>query len=184
MTDPALEGIAAQAFNMAKLDLERGSFNFLLASYYAGEGLHRMRQIEALIISRLGENWLNSGQTKDIGFQMLRMACDALPPEAFVFATVINKFEPTAKLRALPPEEYRKLINAKSHEEHHAAVKQGLLAVHDALACTAQTSERVCLYTQTYYPKRIEPIGRPDVQFFNQSEFAGRMKMFGEENGR
>ena len=51
MTDPELQGIAAQAHNMAKRDLQLGQFNFLVAAYCAGERLHRMRQVEALIVA-------------------------------------------------------------------------------------------------------------------------------------
>jgi hypothetical protein len=44
VTDAELEGIAAQALNLARLDLQRGKFNFLVATYNAGR-LYRMRRI-------------------------------------------------------------------------------------------------------------------------------------------
>ncbi len=82
MTDQEMLGLAAQALNMAKRDLEAGNFNFLLAGYFEGEALHRMKKVEELILKHLGENWLNSGQTKDVGFGVMRTAVDLMPPHA------------------------------------------------------------------------------------------------------
>ena len=72
MTDQILEGIAAQAFNMARLELERRKFNFLLASYHESDGkkLYRMSKIEAFIVQQLGEGWLNEAMV-EIGMDPL-----------------------------------------------------------------------------------------------------------------
>ena len=179
MTDAQLHGIAAQAINMAKRDLERGDFNFLLASYDEGDHkLFRMTKIEELIIERLGENWLNSGRTKDIGLGLLRVCVDMMPPGAVIFACGTNQFRPTAKFHELPVEEQEKLVNG-CHDRHHEAVKKGLLEMHDALTVVAQTPERVCLYHQDIAHGR--PVGKPDLHFVPQEEFGGRLKMFGED---
>jgi hypothetical protein len=45
MTDAELKGLALQALNMAKRDLERNNrLGCFLASHHAGEGIHRMDQ--------------------------------------------------------------------------------------------------------------------------------------------
>jgi hypothetical protein len=183
MTDPELQGIAAQALNMAKRDMERGSLHFLVAVYHAGEGLFRMSKVETLITERLGQGWLNSGHLKDVGFETLRMCVDAMKPEAFVFAHATNVFTPSEKLRALPEEERNRVLNAKSHDEHHEFVRQGLLTIHDALTCSAQTAERVCMYTQKFDPTIKQFIGPPIAQFTDQAHFSGRLKMYGEKYG-
>ena len=182
LTDAELQGIAAQASNMAKRDLEQGSFNFLLAVYHGSDQikLHRMSEVEALIIERLGKNWLNSGKTKDIGFQMMRLVADVLPPEAFVFVAVANGFSATAKLYELPKAQQTELLNGP-HDRHHQAVKEGLLDVCDILIATVQTPERVCVYEQKL-DRYGEPTGKPATRYFPQEKFGGRMKMFGSEH--
>jgi hypothetical protein len=181
MTDAELQGIAAQALNMAKRDLERGDFNFLLAAYHAGDvpPLHRMDRIEALIIERLGEDWLNYGQTKDLGFSTLRYAIDLMPPDAVVIATGGNKFKETRKFRTLSVAQRQKLI-AAGHARMHRAVAEGLMTICDAIWAIAQTPERVCQLVQEY-DRRCGPIGQAEPLFFWQRELGGRIKMFGEE---
>lgn len=177
ISDELLTGLAAQAFNMARQDIKRGKFNFLLAGYHEGEPLRRMKRAEALIIERLGENWLANGEAKDIGFGILRLGIRLLPPDAVIIATEANLFRPTPKVLALPWEEQEKLRNATS-DDHHQAVRDGLLEVGDALHVTVQTPERVCFYIQEFGPGG--PKGRPESFCFDQSEFDGRLKLFGE----
>ena len=180
MTDAELQGIAAQSLNMAKRDLARGRFNFLLAAYNLCDTppLHRMDKIEALVIERLGENWLNSGRTKNIGFQTLRIAVDLLPPDAVVIVTMCNGFSLTAKFWELTPAQQRELHNA-THDRHHEAVKEGLMDVCDVLLATVQTPERVCMYQQNL-DRRGEFTGRPETKCFPQEGFDGRLKMYGK----
>lgn len=181
MTDKELQGIAAQSFNLARRDLEKGCFNFVLASYFSGEGLKRLKSIERAIIDQLGEDWLNHGRTKDVGFQILRICVDTMPPEAVVFVTGVNMFHRTEKLRAMGPEAEKALMGPGStHNQHHAAVKEGLLTVHDGLTAVAQTPERVCIYQQMV-DRRYRPIDQPQTNFFDQETFGGRLKMFGVE---
>ena len=93
MTDPELEGIAAQAFNMARLDIERAKgFSLFFASYHEGEGLHRMDSVAEVIKEKLGEDWLNNGAKKDRAFGILRLAVDAMPPDAVDIGSVVNWF--------------------------------------------------------------------------------------------
>jgi hypothetical protein len=179
MTDAQLQGVGAQALNMAKRDREKGSFNFLLASYHESDTppLHRMDRIEALIIERLGEDWLNHGSTKDLGFYVLRLAVNTMPPDAVVIVTGCVAFNPTGKFHKLPPAEQATLFNA-GHDIHEKAVQDGLLRSCDILLATVQTPERVCLYQQEI-TQRVGPVTR----FMNQTEFGGRLKMFGVEPG-
>jgi len=181
MTDAELQGIAAQSLNMAKRDLGRGGFNFLLAAYNLCDQppLHRMDKIEALVIERLGENWLNNGRTKDIGFAVLRQCIDTLPPDAVVVVTMCNGFSLTAKAQELSRAELMKLVNDSNHDRHHEAVKEGLMEVCDVLLATVQTRERVCMYQQRL-DRRGEFLGKPDTKCFPQEGFEGRLKMFGK----
>jgi hypothetical protein len=178
LTDEELKGISAQALNMAKLDIERNQFNFLFAAYFADDTppLHRMEKIEALVVKQLGQEWLNCGATKDIGFGVLRMAMRMLPPEAVVIVTAVNAFVPTEKFQSLPVKQQRKLMR-ETHEAHHAAAREGLLDLRDALVAIAQTPERVCQYMQTYGPGSI-PLGTASASFFPQKDFGGRLKMY------
>lgn len=176
--DEELKGMAVQGFNMFKRDVERGHFNFLLASYHVGQGIHRMSMIEAEIIERLGENWLDSGRTKDIGFRILRLATRLLPPDAVIIATIINRFSATEKIAELSREQQEELLRA-SHDRHHQAVKDGYLKVCDALMVCAQTPERVCLCHQDI-DRRLRPIGASDTKFWDQDGFDGRLKMYGK----
>ncbi len=165
---------------MAKRDLEQRRFNFLLAVYHESDvpPLHRMTEVEALIIERLGENWLNSGRTKDIGFYLMRLAVALQPPDAVVFASGGNRFKATEKFHALPGAAQHALLNS-SHDRQHEAVKEGLLTLNDALSVVVQTPERVCQYVQDISP-RGQPLAPPDAVCFPQSDFGGRMKMFGD----
>jgi hypothetical protein len=173
MTDELLKGLAAQAFNIAKKDMERGVFTALIASYFEGEGLRRMKVVEKRIAATLGEDWLNSGHKKDVAFDCIRFCVDHVPPDVVIIATVINRFTPTAKFHALPVERKKKL--AGSGDECHQAVRDGWLTVCDALNVIAQTPERVCLYLQNLDGSNAE------CEFFPQAQFGGRLKMFGEE---
>lgn len=180
MTDKQLEGLGAQAANMAKRDMEQreGGFHFLLATYHdEDKQLHRMTRIEALIVERLGENWLNNGRAKDIGFGVLRIAIDHLPPDAVIFATIVNRFTPTAAFRQLSHEQQTELLDSP-HNRHHEAVREGLLEVCDALTATVQTPSRVCFYWQNF--AHGQPVGKPETTFANQDQFDGRLKMFGK----
>jgi hypothetical protein len=181
MTDEELKGIAAQALNMAKRDLERKRFNFLLAVYHERDThkLHRMEKVEKFIISKLGENWLNQGKTKDLGFGLIRGAVNFMPPDAVVFVTVCNMFTPTEKFNKLPVAEKKKLMD-EGHDRHHEAVREGLLTLSDALLAMAQTPQRICIYQQAISEKEF--IGQPETKFMPQEDFGGRLKMFGKES--
>jgi hypothetical protein len=181
MTDQELQGLAAQALNMAKRDIERGDFNFLFAAYLASGDppMHRAQKIERLIVQTLGEDWLNHGEKKDIGFGILRTTIDLMPPDAVIIGSVINSFTATEKFKQLPPARQKDLINS-GHDKHHEAVAAGLLTVCDAVSVVVQTATRVCQYLQIYEGRR-RPVGKPEVRFGPQEKFGGRLKMYGEE---
>jgi hypothetical protein len=176
LTDAELTGLAAQALNMAKRDLEQGDFNFLVASYHEGETLHRMADLETLVVERLGEDWLNHGATKDLGFLVFRTAVQLMPPDAFVFVTAGSAFKPTERFFQLPEAQQRELLDA-GHDRHHQAVKDGILAINDALVAVAQTPERVCHYQQDLVGRGV--FSKAQSFCAPQAEFDGRMKLFG-----
>lgn len=179
MTDAQLEGIAAQALNLAKRDQERGRFNFLLATFHQEDGaLHRMTKIEALIIANLGEEWLNDGAAKDLGFGLLRKAVGLMPPDAIIFVTAANMFKPTEKMKKLPFEEQERRARL-GHDENHRLAKQGYYEIIDCLIAVAQTPERVCHRIQPVAPRGQTP-DAPHTQMFDQKHFDGRMKFYGE----
>jgi hypothetical protein len=180
ITDAQLQGLALQALNMAKRELERSDFNCLLASYHEGESLHRMKSIERMLIEKLGKKWLSGGHTKDLGFGLFKLVTAMLPPDAMVFVSIVNFFEPTERLLALSLEEQHKILG-QTHDGHHQAVKEGLLKLCDAMTPLAQTPDRVCQYVQKIESDRrgVRFLDQPAVHLFDQSDFDGRMKLFG-----
>lgn len=178
MTGPQLQGLAAQALNLAKSDIRNKRWRAcLIATYHEGEQLYRMRKIENLLEERLGEYWLNDDDKKDMGFGLLRMAFLERPPDAVMWVTGANEFRVTEKLRALPEEKGRWWL-AGGHERHHQAVREGLMTIHDALVALAQSAELVCVYMQRVLPGAVFA-GQPDVKFFPQADFDGRLKFYG-----
>lgn len=174
MTDAQLQGLAAQGLNLMRRDIERGGFNFLLASYVEGGQLHRMKSVEALIIERLGEPWLNCGRTKDLGFGVLAYVASLKPPDAIVICAPINRFVPTPKFEALDADVQERMAREGGNDRHHARVKQGYFRIVDSLMAHAQTAQRICNY--------VEAVGAgtpPEVHFFDQDKFDGRLKMYG-----
>jgi hypothetical protein len=180
VTDPQLEGLAAQCLNLAKRDMDRGRFNFLLATWHGNEGLHRMRKIEATIVQMLGEDWLNNGAKKDAAMGVIRMAAKLAPPDAIVFVTAANMFRPTAKFHALPIEEQQRRIEL-GHDEHHRMAREGLYRLIDCLIAMAQTPERVCHRIQPV-PERGHMPDAPETHFFDANDFSGRMKFYGDDD--
>jgi hypothetical protein len=174
MTDGELEGIAAQALNMAKRDIEQQrDFSFLLASCHKGEGLHRMTRVEALITEKLGDDWLNHGGKKDAGFLIMQIATSLRPPDAMVFVTAANMFKPTEKFNQAPPDQQKEIMTS-GHDRHHQAAREGYLQIIDSLIAIAQTAERVCNYVLARASD-----AKPEVRFFAQEDLGGRMKMYG-----
>lgn len=179
LTDRELEGLAAQAFNMARRDLEqRRGFNCLLASYHAGESLHRMERLERLLAEKLGERWVGDASVKEAAFDLIRMATGMLPPDAIVIATVVNRFVPTEKFHEEAFEKRQELA-ATGPSGWRQGVEDGYFRMCTALHAVAQTPSRVCVYIQNDAEAR-EP-GRPEVSFWAQDEFRGNLKMFGKE---
>ena len=182
MTDDQLKGIAAQALNLIKLEIERqGEFGLFLASWNASDQppLHRMTQIERLLEDKLGRGWLNKPSAKETAFGILRMATEAFPPDALVLVTATNEFRSTAAFKALPEQEQRRIIEA-GHDEHHRAAAKGLLTLSDAVTAVVQTPDRVCVCTQIL-DGRKQPDGPPQIQCGPQSQFGGRLKMYGDQ---
>ena len=100
----------------------------------------------------------------------------AMPCDAFVMVTAANEFRTTPAFNLLSKEEGLAILNA-GHDRHHQAVKEGLLAMYHTLTAVAQTPQRVCLYIQRmneYHGYQ----GPPKVEFYDQQEFDGWVKMF------
>ena len=136
-----------------------------------------MTRVEALINGRLGEGWLNSERAKDGAFGMIREAVSIMPPQAIIFACVINNFATTAKFYELTREKQLEIANG-GHDKHHQAVRDGYMKVCDALLASVQTPERICLYRQNVHEDRATSV------FFDQDEFDGKLKFFGEKKKR
>ena len=179
MTDEELTGLARQALNMMKTALEVEKHQgILLATCHEGEGIHRMRKIEDILKEKLGEDWLDHGPAKDIGFGLLRQCLTKFPtpPDAFITVTASNMFKPTAKMLALPVAKQKKLHN-QNHGEHHKLAAQGYYRIIDSLTALVQTPKRICVCTQEV--DRGALVGNPDSHLMNNDDFGGRMKMFG-----
>jgi hypothetical protein len=95
-------------------------------------------------------------------------------PDAAIIVTAGNAFKPTEKLQKLSFEERQTILNGG------LAVREGLLELVDCLSALAQTPERVCHYVQTVDHRWS--VGQPEVRFFDQKDFDGRMKMYGRND--
>jgi hypothetical protein len=155
MTDKLLEGLAAQGANMAKTDMQhRGQINGVLASYFEGRGLRRMRKVEALLEEKIGKDWLNHDAAKHATFGVLCFSVQHIPPDAVVIAFGANMWmslDPAAKGDKLPG---------------------------DRLISIAQTRDRVCIREQEIRGRLV--IGEPRIMFVDQADWKGRLKIFGE----
>jgi len=179
VTDKLLQGLALQVLNIAKSDMQRGRWSgVLLAHYFEGKGLKRMRDVEKLIGDRLGEDWLNSGAKKDLAFGLIKICVQVAPPDALMMVTLINAFKPTPAFTALPEVEQHALLD-RTHDHHHEMVAEGLLTVHDALHALAQTPQRICAYIQRVDTRRCLFTGKPEIVLHDQEGFDGRVKMYG-----
>lgn len=180
LTKKELEGIARQALNMARTDVRNGGWKtgILLATYFRTDEhpFHRMDMIEKLLQEKLGEQWLNNGYAKDAGFGLLREAVNRFPtiPDALVIVTATNMFQPTAKMKALPIEEQRKLIET-NHDDHHKMAAHGYFEIVDSFTALAQNPAFCVLAVQD-----ADGATAPVTKALNQEDFDGRLKMFGE----
>ena len=147
MNDAELQGLAAQALNLAKRDIEHGTgFAFLFAAYHKDEGMMRMSSIERIIARKLGKNWLDDDVAKDIAYGLLRMAILTLPPDAVIIVSGATGFEPTEAGLALPEEKQEEIRRGDLHQ----AVRDGYAKPHNVLVAIAQTPERVCSAVQDH----------------------------------
>jgi hypothetical protein len=173
VTDELLKGLAHQGANMAKTDLRyRHQINGVIAFYCEGAGLHRMRKVELEIEAKFGRDWLNSGQAKDTAYGVLRLAVKAQPPDAIVIVNAADKFETTTVFDALSNGEKERVFRS----QHPRDLPQ-YFQPHDALVSVAQSPERVCVFSQRLRGDLL--IGEPEVRFFPQSAFDGRLKIYG-----
>jgi len=175
MTDELLKGMCAQVANMAKTEIRyRHCLNGILATYFEGQGLHRMRKVEKLVEEKVGPDWLNFGGAKDIIFGILCLGANVIPPDAIVISTVINDYRRLPAFDALPPDEQKRVWDAPVWPP-----PPQYFQAHDALMVVAQSPERVCTYSQKLLGDLL--IGEPDILLFPQAEWNGRLKMYGVE---
>jgi len=187
MTDELLKGHTAQVLNMAMTDARKeGGLHIVIAAYHAEDQqpLHRMRMIENQIEKRFGRNWLNNGPMKDAVYATLRLCFNTMPPEAVFLAFQVHNFKHTDKWEALSPEEQQPLVRriSKSHAEQWVMVKEGWLEPGDGIVCVGQTPLRVCMGMQALKGPGRQLDGQPHLEIWDQHEFSGRLKMFGDPN--
>jgi hypothetical protein len=131
---------------------------------------------------KLGKGWLGDDAKKDHGFYVLRLATAAMPPDAVILVSPTNMFKATAKAKAVAMANpgFLKRMQTDTPEQRRERVAEGLLELIDSVTAVAQTPERVCTCAQ-----RVDRggayVGQPQVMFFDQAQFDGRMKMFGAE---
>jgi len=177
MTDQELEGFAAQAFNLARTEFQRKEkFNWLLASFHRGTGLHRMTKIEALVIELAGEDWMNDSAKKERVGYVLRIATHLMPPDAVALVSIADRWKPTDAFNALSEADQKKIMDGPRASRADAA-SLGLLTVDEVMVCWAQTPSRVCSYQRTL--NELED-SQPLVQFGPMELFEGNFKLFGE----
>lgn len=181
MTDQELEGMARQALNMALTEAElKGEMGALFATYFDGEGIHRMRKVEEIIGAKFGKGWLDDGDKKDAAFGVLRKATQLFPspPDAFVIVTPTNMFRPTEKLKAMGLKKQKEL-SMRGNDYHHQMAREGLMRIVDSFTAVVQTQERVCVASQEV--DRGRAVGQPETFCMPQKDFGGRLKMWGED---
>jgi hypothetical protein len=175
MTDEKLKDLACQVATMATVELSvRHELNGVMAEYWQGIGLRRMKALEKTAIEMYGKDWLNSGRAKQFIFGLLCATVGVMPPDAVVISTGINDYEVTPAFLALREDERRRIF-----EERIARNYPQYFVPRRALMVTAQTPERVCLYRQRLQNGLL--IGEPEIDFVPQSEFKGRLKVFGAD---
>jgi hypothetical protein len=175
LTDKLLHGMAMQAANMVKTELRyKKQFGGLLAVYSEGKGLHRMRTVEHLIIEKCGEDWMSNGRAKDVVCRILHEAVGLIAVDAIVIASIIDRFESNEAFGQLSRDEQKQIIDGA-----HPRNLPQYFTSEEAVASVAQTPERVCILHQKLVGSLF--IGEPEVKFFPQCDFSGRMKMFGNE---
>lgn len=184
MTDQQLIGLARQVLNIANTDRRNNGYGgIVLASYHEVNGeVYRLRKVEQLLPKLLGERWLDNGRAKELGFGTIRKATEQFPnpPDAIIIVTAANMFLPTEKFKALPFEEQEKLVKNTGHDTHHRMAAEGLFRIVDCFSAVAQTPERVCNVVQEV--KHGELVDKPVVtNVFDQKDFSGNLKMFGEK---
>jgi hypothetical protein len=178
MTDERMIFIAKQSLAMGKTELRvRGDLHGIFASYFEGQGLHRMRSLEKLIVAMAGEDWLNSPWKKQCAFGIMCYCNSIGRPEAMAFVSVINRWEGTAAFKALPEEEQGRVYNkyGECPREHPK-----WFVAHDAMMSSVQTPERLCLLTQRLQMPGALLIGELDIQLHDQENFRGNLKLFGD----
>ena len=94
---------------------------------------------------KLGKGWLGDDAKKDHGFNVLRLATLAMPPDAVVIVTPTNAFKPTAKFKFRDETAKRA---TDTPEKRRRLVAEGLLELIDSVTAVAQTPQRVCSYVQ------------------------------------
>lgn len=166
--------MCARVANMAKTELRtHQELNGIIASYIEGEGLHRMRKVEQLLIEAAGKSWTRSPAAKEVIFSGLAFCAKTTRPDAFVLCTGGDEYRQNAAFEALPPEEQERLMDA-----YHPKHMPQYFKAHDVLMVTAQTPERVCVYTQDIRIPGYLLIGEPAIRFWPQSANIGRLKLF------
>jgi hypothetical protein len=173
MTDQELEGLARQALNILHTEIRNaGRCSFFLGYHIPGAGLRRMPKVEALIVARLGEDWLNHGGKKELAFGLLRVCATMARPEAVVLVTPMNHYRATDAFLKLPPD--RQKFYSASANRNREAVARGYMTVDDSLTALAQTPERVCISSL------ITGQEQPLTNFWRQDEYDGRTKFYVE----
>jgi hypothetical protein len=183
LTDQLLKGLAAQVANMAKTELRyRHELNGILASYHEGEGLHRMRKIELMVQGVAGKDWLNHDHAKDMLFAVLRVAnlrhaAGVTMPDALVIATAGDAYLTNDAYAALSDAERAALEDLLDRGETHRRDHPKYFDTWECLSVVSQSADRVCIYHQKF--ERGLLIGEPKIDFFDQSQFSGRLKLYG-----
>jgi hypothetical protein len=174
MTDELLQDLTIQVAEMAKSDLQNlGRVHGVLAISVKDEPLRRLTAFEKTIEERAGAGWLNSGQAKELVFSTLAFGAAMMPPDAILFASVINDWVGQPALLALPTERQKEIVrDPRKYPQYFVA--------HDALMSIGQSPERVCLFRQRL-DENHRLVDEPRIDFIPQAEFDGRGKMFGVE---
>jgi hypothetical protein len=132
-----------------------------------------MRSVEKLIVEVVGEDWLSHAWKKERAFGILRCTNSVMPLDAVAFVCVVDRWEGNAAFLALPAgEQERVYVENPKNREYFVPL--------DHLMASVQTPERMCMYYQRLQMPALLLVGEPIVSFYDQAEFRGNLKLYGE----
>ena len=170
ITADQLREKAMQAMRDAKQEIKRtGNLRPLFRAYFADGKSTDMKVPESC------GHLMNIGEAKEILFDWLRQFTSKLHVEAWIF--VVDQYRAQATEEGMKhTDEWPKYQDTG----FETLQKMGWVMTEEILNIVAQTATDVLMVHQVYVREpKLEWIGPPQIVPMAQSQFSGRMKMYG-----